>query len=243
MCLLALFYRMVDDAPLVVGANREEFYSRASLPPQILERPVKAVAGLDALAGGTWLGVNQNGLFVAVTNRPKQNLPAHLRSRGLLARDLLGCTSTAAAIELATRELDAQRYAGCNLVCGDADRLVVFQAGDWLRIKPLPPGLHVLTNQDVNDIHDRRLAFALNWLAQRSYATATECLDALRQLCAQSGADGQPAICLHGGDRGTVSSTLLALRRDLAASTYLHADGPPDRTPYRDYSELLWQLP
>jgi uncharacterized protein with NRDE domain len=243
MCLLALFYRMVDDAPLVVGANREEFYERKSLPPQILQGPVQAVAGLDALAGGTWLGVNQNGLLVAVTNRPKQNLPAQPRSRGLLARDLLGCTSTTAAIELATRELDAQRYAGCNLVCGDADRLVVFHAGDWLRINPLPPGLHVLTNQDVNDIHDRRLVFALNWLARRNYTTAAECLDALRQLCAQNGADGQPAICLRGRDKGTVSSTLLALRRDLAARIYLHADGPPDRTPYRDYSELLWQLP
>ena len=28
MCLLALFFRVVDDAPLIVGANREEAYSR-----------------------------------------------------------------------------------------------------------------------------------------------------------------------------------------------------------------------
>src|SRR5882724_3169822 len=102
MCLLAIFYRMVDDAPLVVGANREEFYARPALPPQILDGPVRAVAGVDAQAGGTWLGVNENGLLVAVTNRHQSLVPAQPRSRGLLARELLGCTSTKEAVDLAT---------------------------------------------------------------------------------------------------------------------------------------------
>ena len=56
MCLLAIFYRMVDDAPLVVGANREESCARPALPPQILDGPARAVAGVDVLAGGTWFG-------------------------------------------------------------------------------------------------------------------------------------------------------------------------------------------
>lgn len=242
MCLLAIFYRMVPDAPLVVGANREEFYARAALPPQIIEGPACAVAGLDAQAGGTWLGVNENGLFVAVTNRLKQRVPRKPRSRGLLVRELLGCASTKEAIDRATRELDAKRYAGCNIVCGDGDQLVVFQAGDWLRVKPLPPGLHLLTNHDLNDMSDARLSFALSWLVQYPYETATDCLTALRQLCALNGADGQPPVCLHGKDKGTVSSTLLVLRSNLADSSYLHADGPPDQTPYRDCSDLLREL-
>jgi hypothetical protein len=99
----------------------------------------------------------------------------------------------------------------------------------------------VLTNHDVNDISDLRLAFALGWLAQRPYASADDCLAALRELCGLGG-DDHPPICLHGQDRGTVSSTLLVLRRRLTDSTYLHADGPPDRTPYRDYSPLLRDL-
>jgi hypothetical protein len=64
----------------------------------------------------------------------------------------------------------------------------------------------------------------------------------LRQLCALNGSDGQPPVLLRGQDRGTVSSTLLILRRDLATSTYLHADGPPDRAAYTDYSHLLRQI-
>ena len=70
MCLLALFFRAVDDAPLVVGANREEVYARPGEPPRILQGASRAVAGVDPAAGGTWLGLNEHGLLAAVTNRP-----------------------------------------------------------------------------------------------------------------------------------------------------------------------------
>ena len=93
MCLLALFFRVVPDAAVVVGANREENYARAGTPPRVLDGPTRAVAGLDPVAGGTWLGVNGNGLLAAVTNRPRLPVPEQPRSRGLLVRDLLGCAT------------------------------------------------------------------------------------------------------------------------------------------------------
>src|SRR5207248_10588383 len=133
-------------------------------PPQLLDGPCRAVAGLDPVAGGTWLGVNEHGVLIAVTNRPRSQTPPRPRSRGLLARDLLGCPSAAAAVDLATRELGGDRYAGCNVVCADAERAVVLQAAEWLRVRPLPPGVHVLTNHDVNDESDRRIGHALWWL-------------------------------------------------------------------------------
>jgi len=241
MCLLALFYRVVEDAPVVAGANREEFYGRGGEPPQILDGPLPAVAGLDPVARGTWFGVNQRGVLVAVTNRPKSDVPPEPRSRGLLARELLGCPTAAVAVDTAARELDRRPYAGCNIVCADKDSAIVVHGGDWLRIRPLPPGLHILTAHDVNDASDRRLGHALWWLSQRSYACAAECLRALQALCAQSGNDGPP-ICLHGERSGTVSSSIVALRSPEADSSYLHAQGPPDRTPYTDYSHLFRQL-
>jgi uncharacterized protein with NRDE domain len=238
MCLLALFYRVAEDAPVVAGANREEYYARGGEPPRVLDGPVRAVAGVDPVAGGTWFGVNERGLLVAVTNRPKSGGPAVLRSRGLLARELLALPSAAEAVEVASRELGRNRYAGCNLVCADEERAVVLHAGDWLRVRPLPPGLHVLTNGDVNDPADARIGYAAWRLGQRPYAVAADCLAALRELCAYTGPDG-PAICLRKQDRGTVSSSLVALRGRRGPSTYLHAQGPPDRTAYVDYSALL----
>lgn len=242
MCLLALFFRAVDDAPVVVGANRDEFYARGGTPPRLLPGPPKVVvAGLDPVAGGTWLGVNEHGLVVAVTNRPKSQVPALPRSRGLLVRELLACPSAAAAADRATRALDGGGYAGCNLLCVDAERAVVMMAGDWLRVRPLPAGLHVLSNGDVNDEADRRVGHSLRTLGRARYATADDCLDALRRLCSDKGPPDAP-MCIHGPGGGTVSGTLLALRKPPAAHTLLHAQGPPDETPYADASDLLWQL-
>jgi uncharacterized protein with NRDE domain len=237
MCLLALFFRVVDDAPLVVGANREEFYARGGEPPRLLDGPVRAVAGLDPAAGGTWLGLNEHGVLVAVTNRRKSNLPDRPRSRGLLARDLLTCASAAEAVEAATRALDGGDYAGCNFVCADAETAAVIHAGDWLRVRPLPPGLHVLANRDVNDASDSRVRYALDRLGRHRYGCYQQVVTALEELCA----DGT-AVCLRGADRGTVSSSIVAVRRPLASGVYLHAQGPPDVTPYEDYSHLLSEL-
>jgi len=241
MCLLALFFRVTEDAYLVVGANREEFYQRGGEPPQLLDGPLRSVGGRDPAAGGTWLGVNERGVFIALTNRLKTDLPRQPRSRGLLVRDLLGCATAAQAVARATHELDSKQYAGCNIVCADAERLVVLHGGDWLRVRPLPSGLHVLTNHDVNDASDRRLGHAHWWLLQRSYGEANDSVAALKELCGQPG-NGDPAICLRGADRGTVSSSIVALRPSLRESTFLHAQGPPDLTPYADCSQLLSTL-
>src|SRR2546425_423394 len=81
-------------------------------------------------AGGTWFGVNERGVLVAVTNRLKSQPPPQPRSRGLLARDLLACPSAAVAADLAARELGQNRYAGCNLLCADADRALLLHGGD-----------------------------------------------------------------------------------------------------------------
>jgi len=241
MCLLALYFRVARDAPVVVGANREEFYSRGGQPPAIVEGPVRMLAGLDPLAGGTWLGVNEHAVLAAVTNRPREVVPPQPRSRGLLTRSLLGCASASEAVALATRELGSNRYAGCNLLVADRSGAYAILAGDWLRVRPLPPGIHVLTASDVNDGSDRRLGHALWWLEQRSCHSAEQCLAALKELCAQSG-PVDPPMCLHGPDRGTVSSTIVALHSSLPESRYLHAQGPPDKTPYEDYSHLLKEL-
>jgi len=242
MCLLALFFRVVEDAPLIVGANREEAYARRGEPPQLLDGPVRAIGGRDPVAGGTWLGVNQFGVLIAVTNRPKLNPPAQPRSRGLLVRDLLNCNSAKSACELATNELGTNRYAGCNLVCADAEQLHVLHAGDWLRVRPLPPGLHLLTSHDINDESDRRLGHALWWLHQRPYDKASEVVTALRELCAQPGGNGDPPIVIRQELGGTVSSSILALKQPLQKSNYRHAQGSPDKTPYEDVSSLFREL-
>ena len=85
MCVLALF---VGDS-LTVAANRDEFLGRPSAPPSEIEPGI--FAPQDREAGGTWLGVNRHGLFVAVTNRHEPKRPPNAYSRGRLALDALRC--------------------------------------------------------------------------------------------------------------------------------------------------------
>jgi uncharacterized protein with NRDE domain len=239
MCLLALLYRVVDDAPLVLAANREEAYARGGAAPDLRSGPIPFVAGLDPSAGGTWLGINAARLVVAVTNRKKSRLPERPRSRGLLVRDLLANASARAATQQAQSELSSGKYAGCNVVCGDADSLAVVHAGDWLRTRILAPGIHVLTNGEVNDETDERGRWVAEQLHRVHLRTAG---DALLELKFVASAVHPVPICLRGPDHGTVCSTLLSVAERLRRGRLLHADGPPDRTPYTDRTSLLWEL-
>lgn len=240
MCLLAIYHRVIDGAPVIVAANREEAYARGGTSPDLRHGPVPFVAGLDPAAGGTWLGINAAHVVVAVTNRRKSNIPEHPRSRGLLAIDLLGHTSARAAADAAAKALSAGAYAGCNVVCAGLDAVWVVHAGDWLRVRSLAPGIHVLTNGDVNDDMDERVRWVAARLHDSPARTTDEALAALKSVV---GHTGPPApVCLKGAERGTVSSTLLALDERPRQSRLWHAAGPPDATPFADRTDLLWEL-
>lgn len=235
MCLLVVMHRATDDAPLVIAANREEYYARGGDLPRLLDG-VRAVGGVDPTHGGTWLGVNAHGVVIAVTNRRKSNLPNEPRSRGLLARDLLVCGSATEAADRAMGELATGHYAGCNYLCADGRDCFVLHGGDALQVRRLSSGAHVLANRDVDDPGDARVGHAADWLRSRPPSTSLEALAVLRELCAS------PGVCFRLADRGTVSSSLLALPARLEDGTYLHAQGPPDVTPYADVSHLLREL-
>ena len=70
MCTLVILRRPDHSWPVLIGANRDEMIDRASKPPgrHWPDRP-ELVAGLDLLAGGSWLGINDWGVAAAVLNR------------------------------------------------------------------------------------------------------------------------------------------------------------------------------
>jgi hypothetical protein len=185
--------------------------------------------------------VNQRGVLAAVTNRPKSRVPEQPRSRGLLTRDLLDYPNAGEAAVQAAKELSRDAYAGCNVLCADSQSAFVVQAGDRAQVQPLMPGIHVVTAHDLDDRRDPRLAYALAWLRERQPETANQCVAALQELCGQH-ETGAPPMCLRGDRGGTISSSIIALRSPLGHSLYWHAQGPPDVTPYQDYSHLFQEL-
>ncbi len=240
MCLIAILYRVIDHTPLILAANREEAYARGGTPLDLRAGAVPFIAGLDPAAGGTWFGVNASNLMIAVTNRHKSKLPTTPRSRGMLVRDLLALSSARAAAQTAVRELDTQTYAGCNVVCADMESLWIVHAGDWLRIRSLAPGYHVVTNGDINDPIDPRIQWTLEQLHAAAPSNQEDAMAVLKRIAQH--AEPPAPICLHGDDRGTVAGTLLALNETSRSSQLLHAQGSPDRVEYVDRTDLLWEL-
>ncbi|MBX3413474.1 MAG: NRDE family protein [Pirellulales bacterium] len=240
MCLLAIQYRTLAAAPVLVAANREEFFDRPATVPAVDAGPPRVLCGRDQRAGGTWLGVNEHGLVVGVTNRLKSNLPAAPRSRGALCRELLDCTSAAEAIALAESELQSGKYAGANFLCVDRSHGAFVIGADHVEILPLLPGLHLVTNGDPNDVRDSRQTYARTLFAQRFPNSLEHFVGVSRDVLSRHSADiHQPTIVLRGPDRGTISSSIIGLAADPSQSVYLHAAGSPDQTEYADLSPLL----
>lgn len=245
MCILGIRFQTLPGCPLALLANREESYARPAAGPRVeaaTRDPVPWLGGIDLVAGGTWLGINAAGLVVAVTNRPKGLVPAEPRSRGLLCRSLLAFRSAQEATDAGLRQLNSFPFAGCNLLIADAVAAVVIEAGDELLVQRLVPGLHILTNGRLNDPDDRRIARVRAELSRREIRSAAEWIDASKQICRLQAGDGQPAVCLAGSDRGTVSSTVATLSEPTGDAQYWFAGGPPSTTEYVDLSESLRAL-
>ena len=60
MCLIALAYHCHPEYPLLVAANRDEYYHRPTAAAHFWEDRPELLAGRDLLAGGTWMGITES---------------------------------------------------------------------------------------------------------------------------------------------------------------------------------------
>jgi hypothetical protein len=240
MCLLAIQYKLVTEAPILVAANREEFYERPSQAPAIQSGKPRVLCGTDLQAGGTWLGVNQHGLVVAVSNRRRTTPTFPSRSRGVLCRELLKADSAIQARDMAMEELSQGRYDGANFVCVDPESGWVVQNADELEAVEMSEGLNIIANGDLNDPRDERVEMARRLLTLQTLDSPVKFLAVASKVFARAPSPpGRPSIVIRGTDRGTVSSTLISLGKKPRDAIYQYSMGAPDRTRYEDFSPLL----
>ncbi|THF56519.1 NRDE family protein [Pseudothauera rhizosphaerae] len=145
MCLIALAWQAHPDYPLVVAANRDEFFARPAAAAHWWPDLPDLLAGRDLEGGGTWMGVSRDGRFAALTNYRDPSLRRDgVPSRGLLVRDCLTAPE-AAEPTLAGIARHADSYAAFNLLVGDGERLGAFESVTG-RIHMLAPGIYGLSN-------------------------------------------------------------------------------------------------
>ena len=145
MCLVLFSYRQHPQYPLILLANRDEFYERPTAPMHDWSDHPGLLAGRDLRSGGTWMGLTHSGRYAVVTNfRDPQPLQPDAPSRGVLVANYLwGSESPAAFVARQARRAD--RYNGFNLLVGDQEALW-YLSNRAPAPRPVAPGLYGLSN-------------------------------------------------------------------------------------------------
>jgi uncharacterized protein with NRDE domain len=161
VCLVAFAINTSARWPLVIAANRDEFWDRPTLPLSRWHSATgqEIIAGRDLRAGGTWLGISPGGRVAFLTNVREAQPAAAPRSRGELVTRWLESSADAGDFAQALGQ-DGAAYGGFNLVLGD------FQTNAWswlsnrhggastldkrLHFQALAPGVYGLSNAALN---------------------------------------------------------------------------------------------
>ncbi len=244
MCTVVILRRPDHSWPLIIGANRDEMAGRPWKPParHWEDRP-EVVGGLDELAGGSWLGINDTGVVAAILNRMGSLGPQPgKRSRGELVLEALDHADAVEAAE-ALAHLDARAYRPFNMVIADnRDTFWLRADGERTRVIPVPEGVSMLTAFELNDPTDPRIArFLPKFLAAEAPHPGNSDWRSWQALLAtpvpQGVVDREAGLTfqLENGF-GTRSSALIALpsvEHPEIDSIFLFAPGSPDQVDYR----------
>lgn len=239
MCTLIVAWRVFEDAPVCVAANRDEAADRPSTPPRVREGDPVVLAPRDERAGGTWLGYNDSGVLVAVTNRWVSGQGE--RSRGLLVDDCLGERSASDAVEHVESELRRRSYAPFHLLVADEGACILLtHDGDGdLQRRRLSPGVHIVVNVGFDGewfVPEHRPEAGRQQARNADRVRAElepESGETAAEWTARAGSilgDHEYGVCIHSDGFGTRSSSLLRLGEE---RIFEYADGPPCEAPFR----------
>lgn len=144
MCLIVFAYKTHPDYKLILAANRDEFYERPTTVANWWDDYPDILGGRDLKAKGTWMGVDKQGRFSAVTNyRDLSNIREDAKSRGDLPVDFLrnGQASVAYTEEVLK---NAQEYNGFNLLSMDEEMTHISNYEN--KVNVLESGIYGLSN-------------------------------------------------------------------------------------------------
>jgi uncharacterized protein with NRDE domain len=236
MCLILVAWQAHAEYPLVVAANRDEFYARRTRGASWWGQAVSLLAGRDEEAGGTWLGINRRGRFAVVTNvrAPNERNP-HATSRGLLVLSALQ-TSQPMREWMDECVSRANSFNGFNLFVGEPVAVGPRGSGSELAylsnrldagVQRMQPGIYGLSNAFLDTpwpkVTRGVTAFACQ-VAQRVSADDLLRLMADREVAGdlELPSTGIPrdweralsAIQIRANGYGTRATTIVTVRRD-----------------------------
>jgi uncharacterized protein with NRDE domain len=263
MCLILFAWQTHSEYPLIVAANRDEFYARRTRPASWWGQAVSLLAGRDEEAGGTWLGINRRGRFAVVTNvrAPNERNP-HATSRGLLVLSALQ-TSQPMREWLDDCVSRAHSFNGFNLIVsepvavgsrGPGAELVYLSNRLDNGVHRLQPGVYGLSNAFLDTPWPKVTRAVTAFSCQIAQRVST---DNLLKLMAEREVAGElelpstgiprdweralSAIQIRANGYGTRATTILTVRRDGLVSFVERSfdPGDPDSSSDRRFEFMI----
>ncbi|QDI92392.1 NRDE family protein [Salicibibacter halophilus] len=149
MCLINFQWKAHKHYPLIIAANRDEFYERPTAPAHFWEDEPELLAGRDLVQKGTWLGITKQGKFAALTNfRDPQQIDPGKASRGEIVKQFLTEDWSPKEFVESLRE-HRESYTGYNVIAGTLDEMYHYN-NVHNELNKVNPGAHGLSNDSLN---------------------------------------------------------------------------------------------
>ena len=240
MCLLILLRGVDPEYPLIVASNRDEQRSRPSAPPGLfVGQNKRMLSPRDRQAHGTWMGVNEDGMFAGLTNLEGGvgvGAPEVETTRGDLPHLALDQVDVGAAVGAVSERVESEDFRSFQLLIADGARAwIVAQSGRLSCVDEVPDPILVLSNE--HGVGELRIPGVED--AALPGLRIEDRFDALAPLLLDEGARSGHRILKTGGDYGTVSSSLLAIPGQPAQGLlWRYAAGCPADVSYKEYGNL-----
>jgi uncharacterized protein with NRDE domain len=221
MCTVVLFYKQLKDYPIIIAHNRDALAESVERSPSALTPDARVFGPRDMKSGGTWIGLNQACLLLALTNRYQPNrdeYPADM-SRGTLVLTILEqAENSKKAVELAREICSARRLKYFNLFLADDHDLHRIEYDEHMNAAKLEPGryFHSSSGYDVGTIRTQREDRLHQLLQDFEPVSLRDCLTELEAVCGdhyEKNTPSETSICMHGTRRRTTSSTVFAISK------------------------------
>ena len=210
MCLIAVAVRASAYWPIVIAANREEFYERPTRSLHIWDDAPNVAGGRDLRAGGSWLAVTREGRFAAVTNI-RGIEAANPRSRGELVGDFVRSNLDPLAY---AQRIRTEEYAGFHLIAGH--RNSVARVASDAPASLLADGIFAISNAPAS-VDWPKIAIAREAMAKSLHGPTGQLVDDLMNfLATPRGGPIEQEVFVALLDRGygTRSSTVVLMAED-----------------------------
>jgi len=251
MCTLALAWHQHPRYPLILAANRDEFYHR---PTEAMSLKNDVLAGRDLQSGGLWTGFGLDGRWGILTNvRKPQYFGFQGPSRGeILCNWLTGDESDPLQF---CKNRDFSAYSGFNILLGAGNRLL-FYSNDSGDLRLLPPGFYGLSNASLDSPWPKLLSLKQHFTEMVSTRPALEPADLIPLLIRPETAEdsllpstGLPfvrekqlsALFIETEDYGTRSSTAAIMQLD--GTLNVRETRHRSMNPSWDYSDFSLKCP